>query len=226
MTVLLMLCMIVTFLAADKIVRTVRVAKARRQAGVPSGAMFHPPEGISLALNHTWMKMEKGVAVIGMDEFLARMLGAVESVLLPGVGAAVAPANAEISLSSGGRKIRLASPVEGRVMEVNTDVLSNPAAAHRDPYGGGWLFKVSPSVRVPVSGSLSGAAAGEWLRTQMDLAKEFLTSASGGRRGAMITTLPDGGTPADGALKHCDAAAWEEFERRFTTIKKHERATR
>jgi glycine cleavage system H protein len=169
--------------------------------------------------------MEKGVAVIGMDEFLARMLGAVESVLLPVVGAAVAPAKAEISLSSGTRKIRLASPVEGRVMEVNTGVLSNPAIARRDPYGSGWFFKVSPAVRVPVSGSLAGAAAGEWLRTQMDLAKEFLTSASGGRSGALITTLPDGGTPADGALMHCDAAAWEEFERRFTTIGNRERAT-
>ncbi len=216
MTVLLMLCMIVTFLAADKIVRTVREAKARRSAEVRAGVAVNPPAGISFALNHMWMKMEKEVAVIGMDEFLARMLGAVESVLLPGVGAAVAPANTGISLSSGARRIRIASPVEGRVLEVNTGVLRDPAIAHRDPYGNGWLFKVSPAGRAPASGLLSGAAAGEWLRAQMEFAKDFLTSA--GRSGALITTLPDGGVPSDGALMHCDAAAWEEFERRFTTI--------
>jgi len=225
MTVLLMLGMIVTFLGADKIVRTLRSAKARRRVEVPAGVMSDPPEGIAFAMNHTWMKMEEGIAVIGMDEFLARMLGVVESVLLPPVGAEVAPANAEVSVSRGGRRLRLAPPVAGRVLEVNAGVLRNPALARRDPYGSGWLFKMSPAGCVPVSGSLSGAAAGEWLRAQMVLAKEFLTSASGGGRGALITTLPDGGVPSNGALMHCDAAAWEEFERRFTTIRTPERAT-
>jgi len=222
MTVLLMLCMIVTFLAADKIVRTVRAAKALRAARADAGAVMNPPDGISLALNHMWMRMEKGVAVIGIDEFLSGMIGAVESVLLPGVGAAVAPADAAISLARGTRRIRIASPVEGRVLEVNAGVLRNPALARRDPYGNGWLLKVSPSGRVPASGSLAGAAAGEWLRSQTELAKKFLTSA--GRSGAPIVTLPDGGVPSEGALMHCDAAAWEEFERLFTTIHGHERA--
>jgi len=53
------------------------------------------------------MKMEKGVAVIGTDEFLARMVGAVESFMLPDVGATVAPASLNIALAHGGRRVRL-----------------------------------------------------------------------------------------------------------------------
>jgi glycine cleavage system H protein len=223
MTVLLMLCMIVTFLAADRIVQKLRAAKEARQAVLPGTILSEPPEGIRLALNHTWMKMEKGVAVIGTDEFLARMLGAVESFMLPDVGATVAPARLNIALAHGGRRVRLASPVAGRILEVNTGVLHNPMLARRDPYGSGWLLKVSPDpARGGASGSLAGAAAREWLRDQMSLAKEFLTGVA---PRTSFASLPDGGEPTEGALLHCDAAAWEEFERRFTTIHTEKPAT-
>lgn len=223
MTVLLMLGMIVTFLAADGIVQKLRAAKEERYAPQPGTSLSEPPEGIRLALNHTWMKMEKGVAVIGTDEFLARMLGALESVILPDVGATVAPASPNIALAHGERKVRLASPVAGRILAVNTGVLRNPALARRDPYGNGWLLKVSPDpAHGGASGSVAGAAAREWLRDQMSLAKEFLTGVP---PRTSFASLPDGGEPAEGALLHCDAAAWEEFERRFTTIHATEPAT-
>jgi glycine cleavage system H protein len=215
MTVLLMLCMIVTFLAADKILRTVRAARERRPAFATDPGFFGPPEGIRLALNHTWMKTEKGVAVIGADEFLARMLGAVESVILPGVGAAVGSRGPDIAFAHGGRTLHLASPVAGRIIEVNGGVLRNPSIARHDPYGSGWLLKIAPDpVRGTAAGSFAGTAAREWLRDQMALAREFLTGAV---PRASLASLPDGGELSEGALLACDADAWKEFERRFTS---------
>ena len=216
MTVLLMLSMIVTFLAADMIVRKLRAVKEERRALEPGAILSEPPEGICLAPNHTWMKMEKGVAVIGTDEFLGRMLGVVGSFMLPDVGARVAPAGQDIMLAHGERRVRLASPVAGRILEVNTGVLRNPGLARRDPYGSGWLLKVSPDpAHGTAAGSLTGATARRWLLEQMSLAKEFLGSAV---PRPSFASLPDGGEPAEGALLHCDAVAWAEFERRFTTI--------
>ena len=216
MTVLLMLGMIVTFLTADVIVRKLRAVREERRSVQPDGILSGPPEGIRLALNHTWMRMEKGVAVIGTDEFLARMLGAVESFMLPDVGATVAPATLDIALAHGDRRVRLASPVAGRILEVNNALLHNPMLARRDPYGSGWLLKVRPD---PAQGatpcSFTGEAAREWLRDQMSLAKEFLTGVA---PRTSFASLPDGGELADGALLYCDADAWAEFERRFTTI--------
>ena len=216
MTVLLMLSMIVTFLAADVIVRKLRAVKEARRTLQPGTIMSEPPEGIRLALNHTWMRMEKGVAVIGTDEFLGRILGAVESFMLPDVGATVAPASLDIALAHGDRRVRLASPVAGRILEVNTGVLHNPLLAQRDPYGSGWLIKVSPDPEQgDASGSLSGAAARQWLHDQMSLAKEFLAGVA---PRTSFASLPDGGELAEGVLLHCDAEAWAEFERRFTAI--------
>jgi len=223
MTVLLMLCMIVTFLAADRIVQKLRLAKAERRSVQPETILGDPPEGIRLALNHTWVKMEKGVAVVGTDEFLSRMLGALESIILPDVGATVAPASPSIALAHGERRVRLASPVAGRILEVNTGLLRNPSLARRDPYRNGWLFRVTPDPSDGLtSGSFTGEAAREWLRAQMSLAKEFLADVA---PRASLVSLPDGGEPVEGALQQCDAAAWEEFERRFTRIHAPEPAT-
>jgi hypothetical protein len=136
--------------------------------------------------------------------------------VLPQAGSAVTPALQTISLRNGNRALRLAVPVDGTIMKVNSRVLANPALARTDPYGNGWLLKIrtgrNESVRTRL---LSGAGARQWLKEQMDLAKEFL---AGQVAVPQLVTLQDGGVPADGILQQCDSRVWEEFERRFTGL--------
>ena len=213
MTVILMLCMIVTFLAADRFVQRSRAARALREAegrALPAG----PPAGTRLAPNHTWVKVEKDAVLVGVDEFIARIAGAFTAVMLPDAGAHLSGAGPAFALAHGERRLRFASPVQGRILEVNRGLLDNPALAHNDPYGGGWLLKVAPE-RHTSTGGLTGDSARAWLGAQIAAAREFLTGAAGG---AAFASLPDGGELADGALVHCDAGVWAEFERRFTSL--------
>jgi glycine cleavage system H protein len=213
MTVLLMLLMIVAFLTADRIVQRRRTSLAAAPGGFP---VREVPAGVALAPNHTWVKVEKGVAVIGIDEFLHHMLGAVGSLVAPGVGTTVAPEAPALTLGSEGRSLRIASPVTGRVVDVNSAVLRDPATAGRDPYGAGWVLRVAPDRSHPAGrGFLSGVPARAWLREQAALAREFLIGA--GARAA-FAALPDGGEPARGALRHLSQEDWEEFARRFAAI--------
>jgi len=211
MTVILMLCMIVTFLAVDRIVQKVRAARAPGMAGARAlpGAL---PAGVWLAPNHTWVKEEKDAVVVGVDEFIARLAGAVSSVVLPETGAHVSGAQPAFALAHGERRLRFASPVPGRILEVNRKLLDDPAPARLDPYGGGWLMKIAPERR-PSAGPLAGESARAWIASQIAAAREFLTGAPGA---PAFASLPDGGQLADGALLHCSAEVWREFERRFT----------
>jgi len=214
MTVILMLCMIVTFLAADHFVQKAREARALRavrERALPAG----PPAGVWLAPNHTWVKEEKECVLVGVDEFIARIAGAVESVMLPDAGAHVSPANPAFALAHGARHLRFASPVKGRILEVNRGLMGNPSLARLDPYGGGWLLKIAPEHRQASAGGFTGESARAWLGSQVAAAREFLTGAAGV---PAFASLPDGGELADGALLHCDAAVWREFESRFATI--------
>jgi len=212
MTVILMLCMIVTFLAADRIVQKSRAARALRAAGART-LPAAPPAGVWLAPNHTWVKEQKDAVVVGVDDFIARLAGAVSSVMLPDAGAHVTGTQHAFALVDGDRRLRFASPVSGRILEVNRKLMENPAQARLDPYGGGWLMKIAPERR-PVKGVLAGEKAGAWLASQVDAARAFLTGAQGA---PAFATLPDGGELADGALLHCSADVWREFERRFTS---------
>ncbi|HUI10980.1 MAG TPA: glycine cleavage system protein H [Bacteroidota bacterium] len=211
MTVILMLSMIVTFLALEGFVQRSRARRSAAGEALPAG----PPAGFLLAPNHTWVKEEKEGVLVGVDEFIARIVGAASSVMLPDAGATVSPGSPSFALARGGRHIRFASPVQGRVLEVNRRLVDNPALARMDPYGGGWLLRIAPDRRRSAMPALTGERARAWLAGQLASAREFLTAAA---HGALSPSLPDGGELVEGALMHCDAAVWREFERRFTSI--------
>jgi glycine cleavage system H protein len=222
MTVLLVLFALIFFLAADHFVQRSRTARQRALAGaavpvaVAESALF--PHDTELVSNHTWTRRDaRGNTVIGVDELLARALGAVEQVLLPATGSLVTPAAAHISLAARGCSLDLASPVSGRVVELNTAVLKNPSLAKNDPYGAGWLMKIRPSedhagnqnaFRIP--------SPAEWLREQTEMMKEFFLQASAQGAPAM---LQDGGEPVEGILQQFDAGVWDAFAGTFATLR-------
>lgn len=225
MTVLLVLCTLVIFLIADYAVQKARLAQAAAEVKSWDAERipFALPAGITLASNHLWLKVEQGVATIGLDGFLGRMLGTVESVMLPNVGATVTPVTVNIALCDGDRSVQLAAPVVGQILEVNPAVLKDPALARRDPYGTGWLMKVRTDGRSPSAARiLSGTAAAAWLREQTEQAKEFL---AGVMPAPQLATLQDGGVPAEGVLQQCDARVWKKFEQRFAVLEHSDRPT-
>ena len=125
MTVLLVLLTLTMFLVADHFVQKSRERAAHLASQPAYGATeFLLPPNVDLATNHTWMKREpRGITTIGLDEFLGRLVGAVENIVLPQVGASLTPAAATISLRDGKKSLALAAPVGGRVVAINERVL-------------------------------------------------------------------------------------------------------
>ena len=149
MTVLLVLFTLILFLVIDHFVqkRRTQPALAQRQVRthlpLPIQFPIHVPEGISLATNHTWLRTNQdGTVTIGLDEFLSRLVGALEKVSIPREGEMIAPAIADIALGVHGRSLRLAPPMNGDVVESNPEVLRNASLILSDPYGRGWLLRV------------------------------------------------------------------------------------
>lgn len=214
MTVLFVLATLTLFLTLDHFVQRIRTRKAVQQVTerlVALGQAFQPlPDGIRLRTNHTWSKVEApGIVTIGLDEFLAKFLGAVENIAIPSSGVTVDPEGQGIILHDGEKALRLASPVAGKVVSVNQDVMRSPALAAKDPYGKGWLMKVQAEKK---NDGMIGAQAMQWLREQADAAKEFFSGVEG--RGAYVLAQ-DGGEPVAGLMKQYDKSAWREFQHRF-----------
>jgi glycine cleavage system H lipoate-binding protein len=114
---------------------------------VPDQLRFHP--------GHTWLFEERPqLARVGADALAIRVIGSCDKVELPKVGRWVRQGQKAFSFHTGAEKVDLVSPAEGEVMEVNTAVLKDPSLAVKDPYGNGWLVKVTVPERETVGRNL------------------------------------------------------------------------
>ena len=102
--------------------------------------MNYPVE-LQYTKSHEWVKTEGDVTVVGISDFAQDALGDVVFVNLPGVGDEVTAEEAFGDVESVKAVSDLVSPVSGVVLEVNEELLDNPALVNEDPYNA-WFVKV------------------------------------------------------------------------------------
>ena len=91
---------------------------------------------------YEWLQVDGDSVTIGISEEGLEELAEVSAVNLPVEGEAVGAEEVcgEIETESG--PLNLYSPVDGKVVEINSAVVENPQLIFEDPYGDGWLFRV------------------------------------------------------------------------------------
>jgi glycine cleavage system H protein len=100
------------------------------------------PADLKYTKDHEWVRVEGGVATIGVTDFAQDALGDVVFVNLPEVGTEVCAGDSVAEIESVKAVSGVYSPVSGGVVAVNTELDGAEDTVNRDPYGGGWLFKV------------------------------------------------------------------------------------
>lgn len=218
MTVLLVLFMLIMFLGVDALIQRSRARRAAAPVRVEDTRPYlELPAGVALASNHTWTrKGSDGTLAIGLDEFLYRMIGGLDRILVPAVGADVAPTASNISLRSGDHSLTLAAPVGGTVVAVNTAMLHDPSFYRRSPYESGWLVRVKPAAPArPGPATMTGKQAMHWLKEQTNIVRDFLYS---GIATLQPATMLDGGMPVDGVLEQCPDEVWKKFQQTFMQL--------
>ena len=99
------------------------------------------PVDLKYTKSHEWIKMEDGVAVIGISDFAQDALGDVVFVNLPQVGDEVTAGESFGDVESVKAVSDLICPVSGTVLEVNEELDDSPENLNSDPYGA-WIIKV------------------------------------------------------------------------------------
>ena len=102
--------------------------------------MNYPTE-LQYSRDHEWLRMEDGVAVIGISDFAQSELGDVVFVNLPEVGDETTAGEPFGDVESVKAVSDLVSPVTGTVCAVNEELLDAPEKLNEDPYGT-WIIKV------------------------------------------------------------------------------------
>lgn len=101
-------------------------------------------EGLKYSESHEWVKVEDGLAVIGVSDFAQAEMGDITYVDLPEVDDEVSAGEDFGALESVKAASDLISPVSGKVVEVNADLEDTPEKVNEDAYEN-WIIKVEMS---------------------------------------------------------------------------------
>ena len=91
---------------------------------------------------HEWVKAADGSATIGITDYAQSQLGDVIYVELPAPGTEVSAGAKFGVVESVKAASDLYSPVNGKVVEANSQLADKPEVINQDPYGGGWMLKL------------------------------------------------------------------------------------
>jgi glycine cleavage system H protein len=100
------------------------------------------PAGLHYTPEHEWVSVEGTSASIGITEYAAQQLGDVVYISLPALGAAVTAGEPCGEVESVKSVSDLYSPVDGEVIEINTELEDDPSLVNAEPYTSGWMFRV------------------------------------------------------------------------------------
>ena len=119
------------------------------------------PDDRRYSREHEWVRVEGAVAVIGITSFAADELGDIVYVELPELGAKLAQFSSFGVVESVKAVSDLFAPVSGDVAEVNDDLRASPELLNSDPFGAGWIAKVTLSDAAEMEQLLDAAAYAE-----------------------------------------------------------------
>ncbi len=91
---------------------------------------------------HEWLKLDDGVATVGITAHAAEQLGDLVFVELPEVGAKVAKGDKAATVESVKAASEVYAPLDGEVVEVNQAIVDDPSLVNSAPQDGGWFFKL------------------------------------------------------------------------------------
>jgi glycine cleavage system H protein len=101
------------------------------------------PEGLYYTKDHEWLKVDGNEGTIGVTDFAQSELGDIVYVDISALGDKVAKDDVFGSVEAVKTVSDLFMPVSGTVNEVNDELDGNPEAVNDDPYGDGWLVKIT-----------------------------------------------------------------------------------
>jgi glycine cleavage system H protein len=116
------------------------------------------PEALKYTKDHEWIKIEGDTATVGITEFAQHELGDIVFVDVDSKGKALQTNDIFGTVEAVKTVSDLYLPISGTITEVNPELDSNPEFVNQDPYGKGWMVKMTLTNVAETSELLDAAA--------------------------------------------------------------------
>jgi glycine cleavage system H protein len=113
------------------------------------------PAELKYTKDHEWIRLEGDVAYIGITEFAQRELGDIVYIDINSLGNEVSKDAVFGTVEAVKTVSDLFMPVTGTVTEINPLLDSQPELVNSDPYGDGWMVKITPANAADINSLVS-----------------------------------------------------------------------
>lgn len=119
------------------------------------------PATLKYTKDHEWIRVEGDVAYIGITDHAQKELGDIVYVDIDTLDKDVAQHEVFGTVEAVKTVSDLFSPISGTVLEINSQLDGAPETVNADPYGNGWMVKISIKNPAELEELLSSEAYGE-----------------------------------------------------------------
>lgn len=120
--------------------------------------MANIPSNLHYTNEHEWIRVEGDTAYVGITDFAQSELGEIVFVDIDTVGEHLQQGEVFGSVEAVKTVSDLNMPVSGEVLEINETLNDQPELVNTDPYGEGWMIKVSVDDAAELASLLDAAA--------------------------------------------------------------------
>jgi glycine cleavage system H lipoate-binding protein len=169
---------------------------------IPMDFYFH--EG------HAWARIESGGYVrIGLDDFALKVLGKADALELPLMGKELDQGKVGWGLKRKDNLADVLSPIDGVIVEVNSQLREKPDTANREPYGDGWLFMVrTPDVKATMKKLMVDQSSLAWMSNEVTHLESMIEDVAG-------PLAADGGYLAEDIYGNLPNLGWNNLTKAF-----------
>ena len=115
------------------------------------------PESLLYTKEHEWIKVEANEATVGITDYAQKELGDIVYVELPDVNEELEQSKRFGVVESVKTVSDLLSPLNGKVIEVNTSLEAEPELVNASPFENGWMLKLEIKNKEEIKTLLSAA---------------------------------------------------------------------
>ena len=116
------------------------------------------PAELKYTKDHEWVSLEGNIATIGITDFAQSELGDIVYIDISTKGKSLAAEEVFGTVEAVKTVSDLFLPVKGTITEINPLLESQPELVNSDPYGQGWMIKMSVDDAADVAGLMDAAA--------------------------------------------------------------------
>ncbi len=115
------------------------------------------PANLKYTKDHEWILVEGNTATVGITDFAQDALGDIIFVDISTIGKSLSAEAIFGAVDAVKTASDLFIPVAGTITEMNAQLEADPSLVNTDPYGAGWMIKMTIDNLAEIDGLMSAA---------------------------------------------------------------------